>query len=79
MYMMCLAYQCQRGKSPEVVECLNLLHQVYTAHGYKNGKIYVDRMGHMDRAIYQFEIESLDQFYTALKEGYANLPPEGRQ
>jgi hypothetical protein len=27
----------------------------------------------MDRAIYQFELESLDQFYTLLKGRYANL------
>src|SRR5215471_10444651 len=79
MYMMCLAYHCQRGKSLEVVECLKILNQAYTAHGYKHGKIYVDRMGHMDRAIYQFEIESLDQFYTTLRTAYANLSPEAQQ
>ena len=79
MYMMRLVYHCQRGKSPEVVACLKTLNQVYTAHGYTNGKIYVDRMGRMDRAIYQFELESLDQFYTVLRAAYANLSPEGQQ
>jgi hypothetical protein len=27
----------------------------------------------MDRAIYEFEVASLDQFYSALKERYAHL------
>jgi hypothetical protein len=36
----------------------------------------------MDRAIYQFEIESLDRFYDLLRERYANLSnlgPEAQQ
>jgi hypothetical protein len=79
MYMMRLVYHCKRGKSPAVVECLKFLNHVYTADGCKNGKIYVDRMGRMDRAVYEFELENLDQFYTVLRERYANLSPEGQQ
>ena len=79
MYMMRLIYHCQRGKSPDVVACLKILNQVYTADGCKNGKIYVDRMGPMDRAVYEFELESLDQFYTLLRGRYANLSPEAQQ
>ena len=30
MYMMRLVYHCKRGKSPEVVECLKILNQLYT-------------------------------------------------
>jgi hypothetical protein len=73
MYMMRLVYHCTRGKSLEVAECLKTLNQIYTADGCKNGKVYVDRMGRMDRAVYQFELESLDQFYTILKGRYADL------
>ena len=73
MYMMRLVYHCSRGKSLEVVECLKTLNQFYTRDGCTNGKVYVDRMGRMDRAVYQFELESLDPFYTLLKERYANL------
>ena len=79
MYMMRLIYHCKRGKSPDVVACLKILNQVYTADGCKNGKIYVDRMGGMDRAVYEFELESLDQFYTVLRGRYANLSPEAQQ
>ena len=42
-------------------------------------KIYVDRMGRMDRAVYEFELESLDQFYTVLRGRYANLSPEAQR
>jgi hypothetical protein len=36
-------------------------------------------MGRMDRAVYEFELENLDQFYTLLRERYANLSPESQQ
>ena len=79
MFMMRLVYHCNRGKSSEVVECLKILNQVYTSDGCTNGKVYVDRMGQMDRAVFEFELESLDQFYTVLKERYANLGPDGQR
>jgi hypothetical protein len=74
--MMRLVYHCQRGKTSTVVECLKLIKQVYASDGCTNGKIYVDRMGRMDRAIYEFELDSLDTFYTRLRERYANLGPD---
>ena len=79
MYMMRLVYHCQRGKTSEVVDCLKTLNQIYTGDGCTNGKVYVDRMGRMDRAIYEFEIASLDQFYALLKERYANLSNLGQE
>ena len=79
MYMMRLVYHCNRGKSTEVAEGLKILNQVYTSDGCTNGKVYVDRMGRMDRAVFEFELESLDQFYTVLKERYAKLSPDGQQ
>ena len=82
MYMMRLVYHCQRGKAGEVVDCLKTLNQIYTGDGCTNGKVYVDRMGRMDRAIFEFEVESLDGFYAVLKDRYANLSslgPEAQQ
>ena len=79
MYMMRLVYHCKRGKSLEIVECLKALNQLYTADGCQNGKIYVDRMGLMDRAIFEFELESIDQFYNILRERYAALSPEAQK
>ncbi len=79
MFLMRLVYDCKRGKTPEVIECLKILNQVYTQDGCTHGKICVDRMGRMDRAVYEFEVESLDQFYARLRERYANLSPAGQQ
>ena len=79
MYMMRLVYHCQRGKSLEVAACLKVLNQLYTSDGCTNGKVYVDRMGQMDRAVFEFELESLDQFYTILKGRYANLSPDAQR
>ena len=79
MYMMRLVYHCNRGKSLEVAEYLKILNQVYTADGCTNGKVYIDRTGRMDRAIFEFELESIDQFYTVLRDRYANLGPEAQQ
>ena len=79
MFMMRLVYHCNRGKSSEVAEGLKILNQLYTSDGCTNGKVYVDRMGLMDRAIFEFELESLDQFYTVLKGRYANLDPDAQR
>ena len=79
MYMMRLVYHTYRGKSQKVAECLKILNQVYTADGCTNGKVYVDRMGRMDRVVFEFELESIDQFYSVLNERYANLTPDAQQ
>ena len=79
MYMMRLVYRCKRGKSSDVADCLKILNQIYTADGCTNGKVYVDKMGRMDRAIYEFELKDLNQFYTVLKDRYANLGPDGQR
>ena len=79
MYMMRLVYHCERGKSLEIVDCLKALNQLYTSDGCTNGKVYVDRMGLMDRAILEFELLSVDQFYNVLRERYAALSPEAQQ
>ena len=79
MYMMRLVYHTNRGKAQNVAECLKVLNQVYTADGCTNGKVYVDRMGRMDRAIFEFELDSIDQFYTVLNERYANLSADAQQ
>ncbi len=79
MYMMRLVYNCKRGKSLEIVECLKALNGLYTSDGCKNGRIYIDRMGPMDRAIFDFEVPSIDGFYSVLKERYAALSPEAQE
>ena len=64
MYMMREVYQAHRGKAPEVIEGLKVLDKIFEQAGYTNRRIYVDYDGPMDTVIYQFELESLDQYYT---------------
>lgn len=33
----------------------------------------------MDRAVLEIELESLDRFYTVLKERYANFSPDAQR
>lgn len=76
MYLMRLVYHCQRGKAPEVLECLKVLKQRYASRGHTNGRICIDRMGRMDTAVFEFEVENLDPFFTWLQDAYAHLSPE---
>jgi hypothetical protein len=72
MYMMREIYQAQRGKAPEVVAAFKILDQIFEQAGYANRRIYVDCDGPMDTVVYQFELESLDQYLTMERGVYVN-------
>jgi hypothetical protein len=40
--------------------------------GFENGRFYVDMTGPMDTVIYQFEVESLDNFYKLERGLFVN-------
>lgn len=64
MYMLREVYQAERGKAPEIVATFKILDQALEKAGYTNRRIYVDFDGPMDTVVYQFEMESLDQYFT---------------
>lgn len=65
MYMFREVFTAERGKAPEVVETFKMLDQALEqAGGYTNRRIYVDYTGPMDTIVYQFEMESLDAYFT---------------
>ncbi len=65
MYMFREVFTAQRGKAPEVVETFKMLDQALEqAGGYTNRRIYVDYAGPMDTVIYQWELDSLDQYFS---------------
>jgi hypothetical protein len=69
-------FNCKRGKAPEIVEIVQAFNQMFMANeGFENGRIYVDMTGRMDTVIYQFEVESLDNFYK-LERGLFVNPDE---
>jgi hypothetical protein len=64
MYMMREVCQAQRGKALEIVTAFKNLDQWFEEAGYTNRRIYVDYTGPMDTVVYQWEFESLDQYFT---------------
>jgi hypothetical protein len=66
-------FNCKRGKASEIVEIVQAVNQAFMANeGFENGRIYVDMTGRMDTVIYQFEVESLDNFYKVERGLYVN-------
>ncbi len=73
MYMIRGTWRAQRGKAPDIIEALKMVNQGLTANaGFSNGKIYVDMSGPFDTVVWQFEAESLDQFYQAERGVFVN-------
>ena len=64
MYMIREVFQAQRGKAPELVAGFNILDQWFEQAGYTNRRIYVDYDGPMDTVVYQFELASLDRYFS---------------
>jgi hypothetical protein len=64
MYLLREIYQAERGKAPEIVAAFKVLDQVFEKAGYTNRRIYVDYSGPMDTVIYQWELDSLDQYFS---------------
>jgi hypothetical protein len=64
MYLLREIYQAERGKAPEIVAAFKVLDQVFEKAGYTNRRIYVDYAGPMDTVIYQWELDSLDQYFS---------------
>jgi hypothetical protein len=64
MYMLREVFRAERGRAPELVGALQALDQWFEQAGYGNRRIYVDYTGPMDTVVYQWEVESLDQYFT---------------
>ena len=64
MYMLREVLQAERGKAPEIVAAFQALDQWFEKAGYTNRRIYVDYTGPMDTVVYQWELESLDQYFA---------------
>jgi hypothetical protein len=75
MYMLREVLQAERGKAPEVVAAFEALDQWFEKAGYTNRRIYVDYTGSMDTVVYQWEFESLDQYF-AMERGTFDDPDE---
>ena len=79
MYMIREVFRAQRGTAPELIAGLKTINQaLLTQAGFSHGKIYADMSGPMDTIIWEFEAESLDQFFT-LERGFFVNPDAATQ
>ena len=78
MYMLREVLQAERGKAPEIVAAFKTLDQWFEKAGYTNRRIYVDYTGPMDTVVYQWEFESLDQYF-AIERGTFIEPDKDTQ
>ncbi len=70
MYMLREVYRAERGKAPEIVAAFRVLDQWFEQTGYRNRRLYVDIDGPMDTVVYQFEVDSLDQYFVMERAVY---------
>ena len=79
MYMIREVFRAQRGTAPALIAGLKTInHALLTQAGFAHGKIYADMSGPMDTIIWEFEAESLDQFFT-LERGFFVNPDAATQ
>lgn len=78
MYMLREVFEAERGKAPEIVAAFKTLDQWFEKAGYANRRIYVDYTGPMDTVVYQWELESLDQYF-AMERGTFIEPDDDTQ
>ena len=78
MYMLRVVCQAVRGKALEIVTAFMNLDQWFEEAGYTNRRIYVDYTGPMDTVDYQWEFESLDQYF-AMERGTFIEPDKDTQ
>ncbi|MFI6033584.1 hypothetical protein ACIBBD_05270 [Streptomyces sp. NPDC051315] len=71
-------FQAERGKAPEIVAAFKTLTKVFEEAGYTNLRIYVDYAGPMDAVVCQWELDSLDQYFT-MERGFFVNPDENAQ
>jgi hypothetical protein len=75
MYLLREVCRAERGKAPEMVAAFKILDQWFEQAGYANRRITVDCTGPMDTVVYEWEVESLDQYF-AMERGTFVEPDE---
>ena len=70
MYRIREVFRAQRGTAPALIAGLKTInHALLAQAGFSHGKISADMSGPMDTVVWEFEAESLDQFFT-LERGF---------
>ena len=64
-YMIRETFTTQRGKVPEFLEDIKVVIDLLKSMGLPDHKLYVDISGRMDTVYHEYEVDSLDQYFTA--------------
>ena len=63
-YMIRDVFTCKRGKVPEYLESLKVVIALMRSVGMTEHKVYADIAESMDTIFHEYEVDSLDQYFT---------------
>ena len=63
-YMIRDVFTCKRGKVPEYLESLKVVITFMRSVGMTEHKVYADIAESMDTIFHEYEVDSLDQYFT---------------
>ena len=63
-YMIRDVFTCKRGKVPEYLESLKVVIAFMRSAGMTEHKVYADIAESMDTIFHEYEVDSLDQYFT---------------
>ncbi len=63
-YMIRDVFTCKRGKVPEYLESLKVVIAFMRSVGMAEHKVYADIAESMDTIFHEYEVDSLDQYFT---------------
>ena len=78
-YMIREVFHCKRGKVPVILDDLKIIIEVMKSQGITDQKLYVDIAEHMDMVVHEYEVDSLDQYFTFERGFFVNPTPETTQ
>ena len=78
-YMIREVFHCKRGKVPVILDDLKIIIEIMKSQGITVQKLYVDIAEHMDMVVHEYEVDSLDQYFTFERGIFVNPAPETTQ
>ena len=78
-YMIREVFHCKRGKVPVILDDLKIIIEIMKSQGITDQKLYVDIAQDMDTVYHEYEVDSLDKYFTFERGIFVNPAPETTQ
>ena len=78
-YLIREVFHCKRGKVPVILDDVKIIIEVLKSQGITDHKLYVDIAERMDTVVHEYEVDSLDQYFTFERGVFVNPAPETTQ